>query len=266
MLRGKQWRHVFRDVWVHESVPDNMYMRVAATRLVLGREGFLCGLTAAWIYGVEVQDRRGLLVWVGRPTGSWRRTRPGCLLRELTVEASDLDLIDGSFITTPLRTAFDCARWLALSEAVVVADALASSRLIAPDAFKSYNRSHRGLRGVRQADLVADLVEPLSESPMESRLRVLLVTSGLARPVAQFVVTDPSGSFIGRADLAYPDHRIIVEYDGSLHWDQRRDDDRRRDAMRAAGWTVLVASRTDYYETPHQFVGQVRRAMAAAAA
>lgn len=263
-LRGNHWRHVFQDVWIHEDVEDNAYLRVASARLVLGREGFLCGLTAAWVYGIEVQDRRALLVWVGRPTGSWRRARRGCMVREITVEAADLDMIDGSLVTTPLRTCFDCARWLSLTEAVVVADSLVASRLVSVDDYRAYLRTHRGLRGVRQAATVADLIEPLTESPMESRLRLLLIHAGL-RPVVQYVVTDPAGGFVGRADFAFPDQRVIVEYDGSLHWEHRRDDDRRRDAMRALGWTVLVASRDDYYETPQEFIGKVRRAMASAA-
>jgi len=147
----------------------------------------------------------------------------------------------------------------------VVADALAHAGLITPGAFTAYVRSHRKLRGVRQADAVCALIEPLSESPMESRLRVLLVNSGFEAPVAQYVVRNGRGDFVARADLAYPEQRIIVEYDGAHHWDQRREDDRRRDAMRALGWTVLVASRSDYYDHPQAFIAQLRRAFAAAA-
>jgi very-short-patch-repair endonuclease len=233
---------------------------------VLGAEGFLCGLTAAWIHGIDVQDRRGSLVWVGRPTGSWRRPRAGCLVREITIADSDLQVINGTAVTTPLRTAFDCARWLTLVEAVVVADALAHAGLITAAGLRAYVRAHRGLRGVVQASRVADLIEPLTESPMESRLRMLLLSGGLGVPVAQFEVRDTAGVFVARADFAYPQRRVIVEYDGSQHWGQRREDDRRRDAMRALGWTVLVASRSDYYESPQEFVAKVRRALAAAAA
>jgi hypothetical protein len=266
VLKGDEWRHVFRDVWVHASVEDTTAMRVEAAKLVLGRDGFICGLTAAWIYGIDVQDRRGLLVWVGRPTGDWRRARPGCLTRELTLDPTDLDRVDGSWVTTPLRTAFDCARWLSLTEAVVVADALAHAGLVTREELAEYVRTHRPLRGVVQADRVVALMEPLTESPMESRLRVLLITSGFPAPIAQYVVRDAHGDFVARADFAYPQRRLIVEYDGALHWDQRREDDRRRDEIRALGWTVLVASRSDYYEHPQAFLAQVRRAWAAAAA
>jgi len=265
-LRRSPWRHVFRDVWAHVSVADTRATRVAAARLVLGAEGFLCGLTAAWVYGVDVQDRRADVVWIGRQNGSWRRARPGCLVREITVDSSDLEVVEGALVTTPLRTAFDCARWLSLVEALVVADALAHAGLITPALFAAYARTHRGLRGVRQADAISTLIEPLAESPMESRLRLSLVRAGFDPPVSQYVVRNTQGDFVARADLAYPEHRIVIEYDGALHWEQRREDDRRRDAMRALGWTVLVASRTDYYDHLPAFLAQVRRALAATAA
>ena len=38
------------------------------------------------------------------------------------------------------------------------------------------------------------------------------------------------------------------------------------DQLDALGWTVLVASRSDYYDQPQAFLAQVRRAFAATAA
>jgi hypothetical protein len=264
-LQGEEWRHVFRDVWAHTQVADTIASRIAAARLVLGPEGFLCGLTAAWVYGIDVQDRRGQLVWVGRQTGSWRRARSGCLVREITVEADDLARLEGTLITTPVRTAFDCARWLRLSEAVVVADSIAHEGLMNREAFAAYVRAHRKLRGVVQADQVASLLEPLSESPMESRVRVLMVASGFDVPVSQYVITDRGGRFVARVDFAYPERRIVIEYDGALHWEQRTADERRREAIRSLGWRVLVVSRSDYYDNPQAFLSLLRHAFGAAA-
>jgi hypothetical protein len=70
-------------------------------------------------------------------------------------------------------------------------------------------------------------MDPLSESPMETRVRLLLVLAGLPRPTSQFVVRDALGGFVARADFAFPVQRLIIEYDGALHWEQRRQDDRR---------------------------------------
>jgi hypothetical protein len=261
-LRGAPWRHVFRDVWVHRDVADSRGMRFAAVRLILPEGAFVCGLTAAWLYGIEVQDRRGQLIWVGCRTGRRLRTRVGCLVREITVADSDLTLVDGVLVTTPLRTVFDCGRWLSLIEGVVVADALAHAGAMTQPDLAAYARSHGGLRGVRRLAQVLDLVEPKSESPMETRVRLLIVLAGLPTPTAQLVIRDRNGQFVARADLGYEERRLLVEYDGAFHWEQRRADDRRRDALRALGWTVLVFSREDYYRMPERIVREVARALA----
>jgi hypothetical protein len=192
--------------------------------------------------------------------------RVGCLVREITVEPRELDLVEGALVTNALRTVFDCARWLPLVEAVVVADALAHQGRVDRARLASYIASHRGLRGIRQADLVRSLMEALSESPMETRLRVLLIMSGFEAPVPQHVITDQRGQLVARLDLAYPDRRIAVEYDGALHWEQRREDDRRRDKVRELGWQVFVMSASDYYRKRTEFLATLRRAFAASAA
>jgi Protein of unknown function (DUF559) len=260
-LRGAQWRNVFRGVWAHQDLADSREMRFAAVRLVLPDGDFVCGLTAAWLYGIDVQDLRGELIWTGCRTGRRLRTRAGCLVREITVADDDLQVVDGVLMTTPLRTVFDCGRWLSVVEGTVVADAISHSGAVTHEALVAYARTHRALRGVRRLDQVVDLMDPRSESPMETRVRLLIVLSGLPRPHAQLVVVDRAGRFVARADLGYPDHRLIVEYDGAFHWEQRRADDRRRDAMRALGWRVLVVSREDYYDTPGATVEQVRAAL-----
>jgi SAM-dependent methyltransferase len=68
---------------------------------------------------------------------------------------------------------------------------------------------------------VRDRGRVLAESPPETRLRVALVRAGL-QPVVQHVVTDEHGFALARADLAYPDARLAVEYDGADHFDKMR--------------------------------------------
>lgn len=241
-------------------------MRLDAVRLILGPHSFICGLTAAWSYGIDVQDRRGELVWVGCRTGHRLRSRDGCQHKEITVDDSDLQQVDGIMMTTPLRTAFDCARWLPLVEAVVVADALAHAEAITQTELASYLASHRGLRGVRQVERVIDLMDPKSESPMETRVRLLLVLAGLPRPEPQLIVRDPNDRLVARADLGYRDARLLIEYDGAWHWKQRVADEQRREALRDLGWKVLVVTSDDYYTTPGRTVARVRAALLAARA
>lgn len=264
-LRRGPWRHVFRNVWVHEALPDNRETRVEAVRLVLGRHAFVCGLTAAWLYGIDARDARWELVWVGCPTGSRLRTREGCYTREVTVEPADLDLFNGVLLTTPVRTVFDCARWLRPAEGLVVAETLIGLGMVSVDEISAYRSAHKGIRHVTRVDRLLGHVEPLSESPQETRLRHLLVEGGLPRPAAQHVVRDSAGRFVARLDLAYPALKLAIEYDGAFHWEQRREDDRRRDRLRAMGWTVIVVSGSDLADAPQRVVAQVRSLLQVAA-
>lgn len=261
MLRGEEWWQVLRGVWAHKELSDSRELRLAAVRLVLNSGAFVCGPSASWIYGIDVIHPLATHTWVGRLPGSRFRTRPGLAVRQVAVVPDDLVELGGALITTPLRTAFDCARWLPLVEGVVVADALSHDGRFTKEAFAAYVARHRGARGIRQADLVADVMDSRSESPMESRLRVLLIVEGLPRPEPQFRVCDVGGLVVARADLAYPDQRVIVEYDGALHFKQRRADDRRRDRMRDLSWNVIVVSAEDYFKMPWAVVVRVRNAL-----
>src|SRR3954468_10052404 len=246
-LESSPWRQVFRTVWVHQEVPDSRELRLAAARLVIPDYGVLCGLTAAWVLGVDVRREGDLDVHVGFAKGRRIRKRDGLEVCQETLDESDWCLIDGVRVTTPLRTAFDCLRWLRGAERVVVADALAHERLVSLEELRAYFASKRRLRNLRIGEALLDLVDAKSESPMETRTRLVIITGGLPRPVAQWEIRTPAGTFVARADLAYPEHKVAVEYDGAWHWAQRRADDRRRTAMPALGWEVLVYSSEDVY-------------------
>ena len=81
-----------------------------------------------------------------------------------------------------------------------------------------------------------------TDSPMESRLRLVIVAAGLPEPVIGHVIVDSTGGFIGTPDLAYVAQRIAIEYEGDIH---RTDanvyaaDIDRRELMEAAGWIVI---------------------------
>jgi very-short-patch-repair endonuclease len=97
---------------------------------------------------------------------------------------------------------------------------------------------------------------------METRVRLLLVLSGLPRPETQVRVEDENGDFVARADMAYRDKRVLIEYDGAWHWERRAADERRREAMRNLGWTVIVVTKDDYYKTPAELVARIRAKIA----
>jgi len=259
-LQGRPWQPVLRGVWKHESVPDDRATRLSAARLVVPSGGVFVSLTAAWLHGADVRRAGDLAVHAGFPPGRRIRAQRFLVVTQETLGCDDVVHIDGLPVTTPVRTVFDALRLLRGAERLVVADAMCHLGLIGVPALRGYFDSQRRLRNLRIGERLVDLIEPLAESPMETRLRVALVDGGLPRPVVQYDVIDLCGRFVARLDLAYVVERIGAEFDGAWHWDRRRDDDRRRDKLRALGWEILVFSADDL-RAPEVVVARVAAAL-----
>lgn len=256
-LRSAPWRQVFHRVWVHADLPDSRSLRLQAARLIIPPYGVVCGLSAAWLHGVDVLRLDDLDLHVSFPRGRRTRSRPGLRVCQETLHPSDITDVDGMRVTTALRTAFDCLRWLRGAERLVVADALAHAGVLDVAELRRYFATKRRLRNLRIGEGLVDDIEPLSESPMETRTRALMLDAGIPPFTPQWSVYDATGAFVGRLDLADRKLMLAVEYDGALHWEQRRADDRRRDALRALGWTVIVVSADDIFRTPEATVARI---------
>jgi hypothetical protein len=248
-----------------ENLLDRRATRLEIIRQALGRHDFVCGLTAAWLYGVEARDRRSDLVWIGCPSGRRIRPRAGCFMREIAVEASDLDLVDGVLLTTALRTLYDCSRWLTPAEGLVVADSLAHAGLVTATDVCHYRNAHKGTRGVASVDRVLDLLEPRSSSAMQTRVRHLLISSGLPRPTVQYVVRDAAGGFVARLDLAYVGLKLAIECDIEPPADGEDGGEGRREVLRDLGWTIIVVSAAAFFQTPTLVAEHIRSELGRAA-
>ncbi len=97
---------------------------------------------------------------------------------------------------------------------------------------------------------------------METRLRWLLLEARLPRPEVQTDLCDASGRFVGRADLYYPQARLVIEYDGSNHRDRLVEDNRRQNALVNAGFRLLRFTAADLKLRQDAVTGQVRSALA----
>ncbi len=99
---------------------------------------------------------------------------------------------------------------------------------------------------------------------LESLCRVRLVQAGLPAPDTQRVVRGRGGRRTGRVDVAWPQHRLVVETDGfAFHADRRSygADRRRGNVLVLAGWRVLRFSWEDVVERPQDVVAAVREAL-----
>jgi hypothetical protein len=197
------------------------------------------------------------------PEGSGVSALAGMSVRRAALPRQDIVERNGMRVTSNLRTAVDLGTRPPLVEAVVAVDMALQKGLLDLSELRAYAASGARRKGITQLRRVVELAEPAAESPMETRLRLLLVLAGLPRPEAQVPLHDGSGRFLGRPDLYYSARRLGVEYDGSTHRASLAEDNRRQNRLLTAGIRLLRFTAGDVLSTPDLVVTQVRAALAA---
>ncbi len=240
---------MLRGVYVPAHFPDSVEVRAAAAAKVLPKHAVICDRTAAWLHGVNALDphERDSIPDLEAVSRDGRTTgRAGVYGCKRSLAPDDLMLIGGITVTTPLRTALDLASLRGEAKALSVLDAFSRTHGLDQADFMRQLPRYRGRRGVVQLRKLIPWTTPLSESPGESWCRWAILTDGLPAPVPQFEIYD-ADRLLCRLDLAYPQLKIAVEYDGvEFHGPDQEDHDRTRRAwLRSQGWHVIVVRKED---------------------
>ncbi|WP_433314146.1 DUF559 domain-containing protein [Micromonospora chersina] len=283
MLRSPAWIRLLPDVYVHRNGyrdgDHRMWCDAVALRLPPGAA--IAGRSAAFLWGADLLGLDASTPGSSPPTfrTAGRGTRPpvtvllprAARLRphprvrpvRSVLPDTDRTRFAGLPVTTALRTAFDLGRQGPRVDALVAVEALLHRRVVKLPALRAYSAAHAGWPGAALLREVLALAEPLCESPMETRLRLLLLDAGLGPLTAQHDVHDARGRFVARVDLAWPALRVAVEYDGDHHRERAhfRQDVARLNALRAAGWLVVRFTADDVLRHPHATVALVRQAL-----
>ncbi|WP_409328526.1 DUF559 domain-containing protein [Trujillonella humicola] len=253
-----------RDTYLPREVAADLRGRIAAVLLGAPPEAVVSHLTAATLWGLAVplvadDPRVHLTVPPGRRVRSRADRRIHCtrLLPEHSVRRK------GVPVTSLERTWLDLASCLTAPSLLAVTDQLLR-RGVRVATLERLLDSAAGARGLRTARRVLPVADGDAGSPMESVLRWVLHEAGLPRPVLQHVVLDVSGERVGAVDLAWPEQRVMVEFDGEVHRDRRTFvvDLRRQNGLVLAGWTVLRFSSADVLGRPAWVVAVIRAALA----
>jgi len=256
-LRGPGYRRVgpglFRWVGLEES-PRLMLVAVAH-RLPAGAA--FSGRTAAWLHGLDALLCRPIEVTIPKAIG--RGHLVGISVHRAAIAKDEIVMRRGLPTTSALRSVADLGCRNSLTEGVVAVDMFLHAKLVTVSKLRAYISKHPRARGIARFRRVVDLAEPQAESPMETRLRVLLVLAGLPRPELQVPIYDDQGRFLGRPDLFYPEQRLAIESDGGNHRDRLVHDDRRQNDLVGADRRLLRFTAVDVYEAPDSVVRQVRK-------
>lgn len=240
-------RRVLRGVYVDARLPDTTAVRAAAVAHVTGPFEVVCDRTAAWLHRVDVfgygdsEVLPDVETCVIRGHSPVRRSGVDGRTRDLLPE--DVMVVAGVAVTTPLRTALDLGCALPRHRALGALDAFMHIHDVRREEMERVASRYRRRRGVIQLRTLIPLADARAESMRESWVRLDIRDHGLPAPTLQHWVTH-NGVPIYRLDLAYPRHRVAVEYDGEdFHrrtQRQREADERRRAWLASQGWTVIV--------------------------
>lgn len=253
-ISGPRFRKLLPTVYVDRATPVTPLLMAQAALLVMPESAWVSHTTAATLLGLPVPTEPRIHVSV--PTAADRRLKQALSLHIRPRPSTRL--VDGLAVTTGADLFCELGEFLGLVDLVVAGDAMVRARLVRPrqlvEAAASLTGDH-GARTRRAAALVRDKVD----SPMESRLRMLIVLAGLPQPSVNPEIRD--GAFRTRVDLCYLELKLIIEYDGQQHraedldqWD--RDNDRLAWFARHDWELVPVISR-GIYRRPEETLQRV---------
>jgi hypothetical protein len=225
-------------------------------------------LTAAMLHRLPLPPQlRDAPLHVTVPRGRRVPHRRGVLGHQADLSPRDVDARFGFHVTTPERTWCDLGAILSLAPLVAAGDRLIhrSLPLTDLDRLAGAAATRSGARGARLLRRALSLLDDGSESPMESWQRVIIVLAGLPVPITNYEVFDEQGVFVARVDLAYPELKISLDYEGDHHrTDQRqwRRDIARYRRLQAIGWDAKRHTAADL-EAPQAFLAELTASIAA---
>ena len=264
--RGSSFSQPSRGVRYAAGATDVDLARTTATLLGSREEATLTDLSAADLRDLPLPPRGAWKVSEPRlsiatsPGGSHPQRR-GVRGRRLDLPEEHLVWYRGIRCTSVARTWVDCAAEISLPHLVAMGDAALRRQLVTLAELDAVVRWARGRRGVVAARTALPLLDPAAESPPESIVRAILVLAKLPRPACNVDISH-AGTWIARVDLCWHKERVIVEYDGAVHLEekQRRRDAVRRNELQAAGWLVITLTADDLKD-PEGMVAKVRQCL-----
>lgn len=230
-----------------------------------GPDATLVRSSAAMLHGFDLwriptttQVARTAMPGAGRGADVSLHTAP--------LSEDDVGAVSDALTTNVVRTVVDLARFGTFLDGLVVVDRALRAGI--PAELLGTTLARFGTRrGTRRARELLEIADDGAESPWESCTRLHAWALGLPRPVTQLEIVTDSGVFY--ADLAWPELRLVVEFDGLSKYGRLARGDGsdvvvqekiREDALRASGWTVVRVTASNL-RSPGVFEHRLRRAL-----
>lgn len=260
-LRGPGYRCVLPGAYVAAATVVTPLVRVRAALLPYGDLAWASHASAARVYDLPIPTLA--MEHVSVPRAGQRRRHQAVKVH--VGAGTRTRVVRGVRVSDPTTLFVEMAGQLSLVDLVVLGDAMVRRGLVTPAALVDFCASvaHPAAATSRTA---AAYVRRDVDSPMETRLRMLLVLAGLPEPQVNLKIRDDDGDVLRKYDLSYPAVRVAVEYNGKVHvltteaWEE---DLERRGAIDDDGWRLLPVISPGIFSTPEQTLRRVHRILLA---
>ncbi|MBT1163867.1 hypothetical protein [Bifidobacterium felsineum] len=155
------------------------------------------------------------------------------------------------WVTSPAMTWAQMAKYCSVEELAALGSALMSrhrSRKVTTlNKLKKYLDTSPKFVGRNTCLAALPYIVENTDSPPETTLYGTLNDSGLGKPIPNYRINFGDNSYV-IADMAYPDCKVVFEYQGAYHADpaQMRADMARINKLQTRGWVVILVTADDF--------------------
>ena len=203
-----------------------------------------------------------------RVVGSGKKTTGALLEVYVRAEAPAIRFL-GLTVSHPVTTLQEIAGSMPHVDLVACVDAVVAGRKGAAwhVPLSQVRRSVASLKGRGAAALRRAVLESRERvwSPMETKMRLLINSRGYPEPATNLEICEIATGIVYYIDLAYPQWKIAIEYDGKGHRTDKQQWERdlhKNEVLHGQGWTVLRVSIADFRD-PGDFFRRLDAAIAA---
>ena len=277
MLRLEVWvrvRHgayTFRDLWEVADPAERHRIRMRAAMRVLRPRVVVSHHSACLFYGMPLWGVDLTPLHVTRRDGGAGRTEAGVRHHEGLLLESDIVTVGSWEVTAPERAALESASLASVESGLVTVNGGLNLGLYDAQQLAAQLELMSSWPDAQHLQVVARLADERCASAGESRSLYLFWSAGLPMPKVQYVVSD-AGRTVGICDFAWPEHGLIVEFDGKEKYvkhlrpgespadavfrEKRREDELRR----VTGWRVVRLTWADL-QNPVRTIRILREAL-----
>ena len=255
-------RHVLLSEAVVTQYPEDIALSHGSA--VIRHEGPDYGLDLSQVHVTHLDGKGG-----GRRSACVVHHEGRCAVLDATRHSEH-------WLMSPARTVLDVAMQYGLEVGVVVADDFIRRRLTSAEELWQVYEAVKDWPGALILRLVIMLATGKSESVGETLGFLLFRKQRLPKPEQQFEVSHPDGNLAGRTDWAWPELKLLGEFDGKTKYLAHRRpgetvadavlrEKRREDLLRElTGWMMIRLVWADLFQ-PERTAKRVLAAMARAA-